>query len=258
MAELLPALLLTLWLVKPATAIALLLTGALGMTLILVHAQHANETQPLSSAQPNASRVRANMSTRYPMQAWFFGLIPTQAQLRWFWLLPILFLPGATSIQMIGVALLGFAAALRISSISNAIARGNCQMTMLLATSPLPATKLYQASWRFAAQAILPLLVIGGLIGLIMPIKLALPAAMLIITLGALVIVSQLHFSFAFRYLNFPQPSNHSEASVKARAWLIFLMLAALLIRELAPLLPIFCLLSWRWLYRRGLAPVAG
>ena len=256
--ELLAGVLLVLWFSHRVAAIAQLAIGALIAAVYLIHAGRAKATAQTSGEPAKFARVRRSATIQAPLQAWFFGLMPEHAQLRWFWLLPLLLLPGATSVQMIGAAVLGFAAALRISCVSTAISRGNCQMTTLLDTSPLPAPKLYQASWRFAAQAILPLLLIAGLIGMIMPLKLVLPAALLTIVFGALATLSQLHFSFAFRYLDFPQPSNHSEASAKARAWLIFLLVAALLIRELAPLLPIFCLLSWRWLYRRGLAAVTG
>jgi len=256
--ELLLGAALIAWLAGLAAATLFLLSGALLAALVIAYALRASEINFVSSAVVNPPRNPSSTILRAPLQAWFLGLLPTHAQMRWFWLLPLLLLPAAASLPLIGGAMLTFAAFTRISAVAAAIRQANLQVTTLLDASPLPANKLYQASWRFAAHTILPLLLIAALFAWLMPLKLAIFAAASVIALGVLAIVSQLHFSFAFRYLNFPQPDAHSEASAKARAWIIYLILCVLLMRELAPLLPIFCLLSWRWLYRRGLAAGTG
>jgi hypothetical protein len=164
----------------------------------------------------------------------------------------------AASFLYLCAAILGFAAYLRIAAISAAARCALLGISALLHSSPMPAGVIYRAELRFAVQALWPLLIIAGLMALVLPTQLKLFGASMVLLAGISMIISQLHFSFGFRFLPMTQPGAHSERNALARAWLVFLMVCGVLLRDFPPLLPIVFMLAWRWLYQRGLAPVTG
>ena len=230
--------------------------------VIAVLANHLLPNRPYAHVAAatalDPTRAKSASLSRSPMQAWFFASMPSSVQLRWFWLLPLLLLPMAASFGFFFAVIMGFAAYLRMAAISAAISRAFLGMSALLHASPMPANVIYRAGLRFAVQALWPLLIMAGLMAWMLPAQLKLFGASMVLLAGILMMISQHHFSFGFRFLHVPQPGAHSERVASARAWLVFLMVCGVLLRDLAPLLPIFCMLAWRWLYQRGLAPVTG
>ncbi len=246
------------WLNTWRAAFAFVVLGAIFalLTIYLTANRQFNSIAAASALYTSCAKL-ANLS-RPPLPAWFSAAMPSTVQLRWFWLLPMLLLPMATSLLYLCAVMLGFAAYLRMAAVSTAIGRAFLGMSALLHASPMPAAVLYRAGLRFALQALWPLLIIAGLLAWVLPTQLKLFGAGMVLLAGFLMIISQHHFSFGFRFLHAPQPGSHSERAAQARAWLVFLMVCGVLLRDLAPLLPIFCLMAWRWLHQRGLAPVTG
>jgi hypothetical protein len=254
--ELLAGALVLAWMGTWTSALVFFLFGALiGLLLLSTSPKVIN---PVVAAHTGLTQVKSGDLDRTPMQAWFFAALPTTVQMRWFWLLPMLLLPMAASFLYFCAVILGFAAYLRMAAISTAIGRAFLGMSALLHASPMPAAVLYRAGLRFALQALWPLLIIAGLLAWVLPAQLKLFGAGMVLLAGFLMIISRHHFSFGFRFLHAPQPGSHSERAAHARAWLVFLMVCGVLLRDLAPILPFFCLMAWRWLHQRGLAPVTG